>query len=84
MRYDILYTVYLPTVGELRLYFDTIRVCGYHTYISGYDNDRNWVELTMDKMVYPNDHPGECGYCHIIAYTMHGETIPCNYYRCIQ
>lgn len=84
MRYDILYTVHLPNIGMVKLYFDTIRVQGYYVYISGYDEDNNLVELTLDKMVYPDDHPGECGYCHIVAYTMRGQTVYCSHYKCIQ
>lgn len=83
MRYDIIYTVYLPTIGGLTLYFDTIRVHGYNIYISGYDSNRNNIELTLDRLVYPDSHPEECGFCHIIAYTINGETVPCNYYKSI-
>ena len=84
MRYDILYTVYLPTIGEVALYFDTIRVSGYHIYISGCDSNHNDISLTLDKLVYPDEHPDGCGYCHIIAYTMRGQTTPCNYYKAIR
>lgn len=83
MRYDIIYTVHLPTVGELTLYFDTIRVSGFNVYISGHNSDSSAITLTLDKLVYPDEHPDGCGYCHIIAYTMHGQTVPCNYYKSI-
>ena len=83
MRYDIIYTVYLPDIGGLTLYFDTISVSGFNIYISGFDSDHNQVTLTLDRLVYPDEHPEHCGYCHIISYTMHGQTIPCNYYKSI-
>ena len=84
MRYDIIYTVYLPKIGEVTLYFDTIRVSGFNIYISGHDSDRNKITLTLDRLVYPDEHPGDCGYCHIISYTMQGETVSCNYHKSIR
>lgn len=83
MRYDIVYTVHLPNIGELILYFDSIRVHGFHIYISGYDPNHNPICLTLDKLVYPDNHPEECGFCHIIAYTLNGNVVPCNYYKSI-
>lgn len=83
MRYDIIYTVHIPGIGRLTLYFDTIRVHGFNIYISGHNEDRENIELTLDKLVYPDSHPEECGFCHIVAYTMYNETVPCNYYRSI-
>ena len=84
MRYDIIYTIHLPKIGEVILYFDTIKPCGYNIYISGYDNDHNHIKLTLDKLVYPDSHPEECGFCHITAYAINGVTTTCNLYRSIK
>lgn len=78
-----MYTLYLPTIGEVTLYFATIRIDGSKVYISGYDEDHNRIDLTLDKLVYPEERPEDCGYCHIISYEAYGETVPCNYYRSI-
>lgn len=78
-----MYTLHIPTVGEVILYFATIRISGLHIYISGYDEDHNRLDLTLDKLVYPEDSPYDCGYCHILSYTMHGKVVPCNTYNSI-
>ena len=84
MRYDILYTVHLPKIGEVRLYFDTICISGFNIYISGYDEKNNDITLHLDKLVYPDSRPEDCGYCHIIAYSTQGVTTSCNIYRAIR
>lgn len=84
MRYDILYTAHIPGVGEVRLYFDSIRVHGYHVYISGLDSDNAQIDLTLDRLIYPSSRPEDCGYCHIISYTIHGQTTTCNLYKSIK
>ena len=78
-----MYTLYIPTVGEVTLHLATIFISGFNIYISGYDYERNRIDLIMDRLVYPEDRPEDCGYCHIISYTMHGQTVPCNYYKSI-
>ena len=78
-----MYTLYLPTIGEVTLYFATIRIHGSKVYISGFDEDHNRIDLTLDKLVYPDERPDDCGYCHIISYKAHNETVPCNMYRAI-
>jgi hypothetical protein len=78
-----MYTLYLPTVGEVVLHFATIRIDGFKIYISGYDDEHNRVDLTLDRLVYPDDRPHGCGYCHIISYTTQGKTVPCNSYKSI-
>lgn len=83
MRYDILYTTHIPGIGEVRLPFDSIRVHGYYIYISGLDSDNSQIDLTLDRLIYPSSRPDDCGYCHIIAYTIHGQTTTCNMYKSI-
>jgi hypothetical protein len=78
-----MYTLYLPTVGEVVLHFATIRISGFRVYISGYDEYHERIDFIMDKLAYPDDRPEGCGYCHIISYTMHGVTVSCNYYKSI-
>lgn len=84
MRYDMLYAVHIPGIGEVRLYFDSIRVHGYYIYISGLDNDQNQIDLTLDRLVYPNSRPDDCGYCHIIECTAYGKTVSCDMYKSIK
>lgn len=78
-----MYTLYIPTVGEVILRFATIRISGHKVYISGYDEEHNRLDFVLDKLVYPDDHHQDFGYCHIISYTMRGKTVPCNYYKSI-
>lgn len=78
-----MYTLYIPTVGEVVLHFATIRISGFRVYISGYDECHERIDFIMDKLAYPDERPEGCGYCHIISYTMHGKTVPCNYYKSI-
>ncbi len=78
-----MYTLHIPTVGEVVLHFATIRIDGFKIYISGYDEDHNRLDFILDKLAYPEDSPYGCGYCHIISYTMHGKTMPCDKYHSI-
>jgi hypothetical protein len=78
-----MYILHLPKIGTVTLRFATLRLCGHKVYISGYDEDRNRLDFVMDKLVYPDDPHIDFGYCHIISYTMHGKTVPCNYYKSI-
>ena len=80
---SVMYTLYIPTVGEVTLHFATIRISGFRIYISGYDDEHNRVDLTLDKLAYPYERPEGCGYCHIISYETQGKIVPCNYYRSI-
>lgn len=80
---SVMYTLYLPTVGEVVLHFATIRIDGFKIYISGFDDDGYRVDLTLDRLVYPEERPEDCGYCHIVSYVTQGKTVPCNYYRSI-
>ena len=66
-----MYTLYLPTIGEVTLQFATININGSKIYISGYDEDRNRVDFTLDKLEYPEERPEDCGYCHIISYAIY-------------
>ena len=78
-----MYTLYIPSIGEVTLHFATIRISGSKIYIYGYDNDGNRIDLTLDKLVYPENRPEDCGYCHILSYATQDKTVPCNYYRSI-
>ena len=81
MRYDILYTIHMPGVGEVKLYFDDIRISGFHIFIPGVDCRGNTVNLVFDKLVYPRNRPDDCGYAHVISYTIHGKTTTCDMYK---
>lgn len=78
-----MYTVYLPIVGEVILHLATIHISGFNIYIAGYDEEHNRIDITMDKIVYPVNKLYDCGWCHILSYTMHGKTVLCNFYRSI-
>ena len=78
-----MYTLYIPVIGEVILRLATIRFSGYNIYISGHDEEHNRIDFVFDKIKYPDDHHKEFGYCHILSYTMRGQTVPCNYYRSI-
>ncbi len=78
-----MYTLYIPTIGEVTLHFATIRIHGSKIYITGLDDEHNRLDFVLDKLVYPEGRPEDCGYCHIVSYTMHGKTVPCNYYKSI-
>lgn len=83
MRYDILYTIHMPRIGLVKLYFDDIRIHGFNIYMTGYDEENNKITLVLDRIVYPSDRQDDCGYCHITSYTVHGKTTSCNMYRSI-
>lgn len=83
MRYDILYTTHIPGIGEVRLYFDTIRIRGYKTYISGIDKNNRQIDFICDKFVYPENRHTDYGYCHITSYTTQGNTVRCSLYKSI-
>ena len=78
-----MYTMYLLPIGEVVLHFNTLRISGRNVYISGYDEDKNRIDFTMDNLCYPDESPYDCGYCHITEYSMHGKTTTCNAYKSI-
>lgn len=78
-----MYTLHIPTVGEVVLHFATIRISGFKIYISGYDEDHNRLDFILDKLIYPDESPYDCGYCHILSYTMHDKTVQYNKYHSI-
>ena len=78
-----MYTVYIPKVGEVTLRLSTIHISGFNIRMSGYDEEHNLIDVLMDKIVYPVNKFYDCGWCHILSYTMHGQTVPCNIYRSI-
>ena len=84
MRYDILYTIRVPGVGLVGVYYDDIRIRGFNTYMTGYDEHSNRIYIVADRVVYQTDRQYDCGWCHIVAYTMHGETVRCSYYESIR
>ena len=78
-----MYTLHISPLGEVVLHFATIQISGFNIYISGYDEDHNRIDFTMDRFCYPEDSPYGCGYCHIVSYVMQGVTTSCNIYRSI-
>jgi hypothetical protein len=78
-----MYILYLPVIGKVVFHLASIRFHGFNIYALGYDEDHNSIDLTLDKLSYPEGCPEDCGYCHIISYTMNGQTVQCNYYRSI-
>lgn len=78
-----MYTLYIPTIGEVTLCFATIHISGSKIYITGFDDEHNRLDFILDKLVYPDERPEGCGYCHINSYTMHDKTVSCNYYKSI-
>jgi hypothetical protein len=78
-----MYTIHLPAIGEVSLCLSTIRFDGFKIYMSGYDEDKNLIDVLMDKIVYPVSKLYDYGYCHILSYTMHGQTVPYNNYHAI-
>ena len=78
-----MYTMYLPAIGEVVLHFATIRFDGFKIYISGYDEDHNRVDFTLDRLIYPENSPEDCGYCHIVSYNTKGQTVPYSSYHSI-
>lgn len=80
---DVMYTLYIPTIGEVTLHFATIRIHGFKIYITGFDDEHNRLDFILDKLVYPDEQPEGCGYCHINSYELHGKTVPYNKYHSI-
>ena len=78
-----MYTIHLPVIGEVVLRLATIRFWGFNIYISGHDEDRNAIDITLDRLVYPDDNTKDYGYCHIVSYSTQGRTVPCNMYSAL-
>ena len=77
----MMYTLYMSPLGEITLDLDSIRISGFNIYVAGYDNDRERIDFTMEKICYLEDIPYGFGYCHILSYTKDGISTPCNIYR---
>ena len=77
----MLYTIYLPIFGEIRLHLDTLQINGRLHYVTGYDDDHNRIDFAMDRFSWLEDHFNEYGYCHIVSYTKDSVTVPCSIYR---
>ena len=78
-----MYVLHISPLGRVVIYLSTIIISGFNIYMTGYDEDHNRVDFVMDKISYPDENPEGCGYCHILSYTMHGVTVPCNTYKSI-
>ena len=76
-----MYTLHLSPLGEVTLHLDTVHISGFNIYLTGYDDDNNRIDFTMDKLCYLEDIPYDFGYCHILSYTKNGISTPCNIYR---
>lgn len=79
----MLYCIYMRPLGKVVLRLDTIKISGFFTYITGYDEDHNRIDFVMDRMRYLDDYDADCGYCHIVSYTTNGVTVPCNCYQAL-
>ena len=79
-----MYVIYLHPFGRIVLRHHTIHILGSHIYISGYDEDRNRIDFTLDIMKYPGDTVSNYGYCHIVSYTAQGVTTPCDLYLSVR
>lgn len=79
----MLYALYHRELGQIILHLDTIRISGFNTYVTGYDDDHNPIDFIMDKFDFLEDYSAGYGYCHIISYTKNGITIPCNIYQAL-
>ena len=75
-----MYLLDIYPLGRIRLYIDSIVVCGSNIYILGYDDDRNNISFTLDKIGHPNEFPNGTGYCHIVSYTKNNISTQCNKY----
>ena len=75
------YTIYSEEFGHITLHMYTIHISGFHTYITGYDEDKKPVNFVMDKLCYLDDYITDYGYCHIISYTKDGVCTKCNLYQ---
>lgn len=79
----MLYALYHRSLGQVILHLDTIVISGFNTYVTGYDDDHNPIDFTMDKFDFLEDYSGGYGYCHIISYTKDGVTTHCNAYHAL-
>lgn len=77
----MLYTLHIRPLGEVILHLDSISIDGFKIFITGYDNDHNRIDFTMDKLCYLEDSPDDYGYCHIISYVKGGVHTACNVYK---
>ena len=79
----MIYTLCLSPFGEVSLHLDTIHISGRNIHISGYDYNHSRIDFIMDRLSYLDDYFADYGYCHIISYTQHGITTPCNIFRAL-
>ena len=79
----MLYALYHRELGTVILHLDTIRISGFNTYVTGYDDDHNPIDFIMDKFDFLEDYSGGYGYCHITSYTKDGVTTPCSVYQAL-
>ena len=76
-----MYTLYIPTLGEIALDLNTIFLRGHIFHIIGYDDSHSRIEFIMDKFSCLDDYYYDYGYCHIISYIKDGVATPCNHYH---
>ena len=76
----MLYAIYDGVLGRVVLHLDTIRIDGFNTYVTGYDDEHNPIQFTMDRFKYLDDYWSGYGYCHMVSYTKQGVTTPHNKY----
>lgn len=77
----MLYTLHIRPLGEVTLSLDSINISGKNIFITGYDDNRNHIDFTLDKLCYLEDSPYDYGYCHIVAYRKNGVSTQCNVYK---
>ena len=78
----MLYAIYTNELGRVILHMATVRISGFNTYVTGYDDDDNQIDFVMDKMCHLDDYfSSDYGYCHIIAYIKDGARTECSLYQ---
>ena len=71
------YTIHSRELGRVVLHLDTIYFSGFFVYISGYDDDHNRINFTMDRFIFPAQ---ERGWCHVISYVIGNAHTSCSAY----
>lgn len=77
----MIYTLFMQPLGEVHLHLDSTIIDGFNIFITGYDDDHNRIDFTMDRLCYLEDSPCDYGYCHIVSYVKGGVFATCNVYK---
>ena len=77
----MLYTVHIRPLGEVTLCLDTITISGFYIFIVGYNDNKDRINFTLDRLCYLEDSPYDYGYCHIVSYSKDGVSTQCNVYK---